>query len=92
MSPTKSSKPRRKRRSFTPEFKAEAVRLVRVRVREVGEHIAPPPPDGTDPGDDEPSTDAGGCCQGSAGAAGAWPIVLAVRGAIRGRRRSRLST
>jgi transposase-like protein len=29
MSPTKSSKPSRKRRSFTPEFKAEAVRLVR---------------------------------------------------------------
>jgi len=29
MSPTKSSKPSRKRRSFTPEFKAEPVRLVR---------------------------------------------------------------
>ena len=30
MSPTRSSKPPRKRRSFTPEFKAEAVRVVRM--------------------------------------------------------------
>lgn len=72
--------------------KTHDYRVRRVRVREVGEHIAPPPPDGADPGDDAPGTDAGGCCQGSAGAAGAWPIVLAVLGAIRGRRRSRLST
>ena len=29
MSPPRASKPKRKRRKFTPEFKAEAVRLVR---------------------------------------------------------------
>jgi transposase len=36
MSPTKSSKPSRKRRSFTPEFKAEAVRLVRTSGKSIG--------------------------------------------------------
>jgi transposase len=36
MSPTKSSKPRRKRRSFTPEFKAEAVRLVHTSGKSIG--------------------------------------------------------
>ena len=36
MSPTKVSKPR-KRRAFTPEFKAEAVRLVRTPGRTVAQ-------------------------------------------------------
>lgn len=36
MSPTRSSKPSRRRRSFTPEFKAEAVRVVRTSGKSVG--------------------------------------------------------
>lgn len=36
MSPTRSSKPARRRRSFTPEFKAEAVRVARTSGKSVG--------------------------------------------------------
>ena len=36
MSPTKPAKPARKRRSFTPEFKAEAVRVVRTSGKSIG--------------------------------------------------------
>ena len=36
MSPTKSAKPARRRRSFTPEFKAEAVRVVRTSGKSIG--------------------------------------------------------
>jgi transposase-like protein len=36
MSPTRPSKPARKRRSFTPDFKAEAVRLVRTSGKSIG--------------------------------------------------------
>jgi len=36
MSPTRSTKPPRRRRSFTPEFKAEAVRVVRTSGKSIG--------------------------------------------------------
>jgi transposase len=36
MSPRKQSKPKRARRKFTPEFKAEAIRLVRTSGKSVG--------------------------------------------------------
>ena len=36
MSPTKPAKPARKRRRFTPEFKAEAVRVVRTSGKSIG--------------------------------------------------------